>query len=125
MSNDADRWIAYADENLAIAQMALEGGYYNACLQNIQQAVEKYLKAVLLSRGLSLQKTHSISTLNNQIEDEGVSVLLSDEDCALLDSIYLPSKYPFGSALPDFNPDEDICGECIRIAEKVRAAIMT
>lgn len=125
MSGDADQWIAYADENLAIARLALEGGYYNACLQNVQQAVEKYMKAVLLGRGLSLQKTNSISTLNDLLANDGMRVMLSEEDCILLDSIYMPSKYPFGSALPDFNPDEQICRECIQIAENVRATIMT
>lgn len=123
MSADHSRWVAYADENMAIARLALEGGYYNACLQNVQQAVEKYLKALLLARGLSFQKTHSIGTLNAQLADNGVNTMLSEGDCILLDSIYMPSKYPFGSALPDFNPDADICGQCLQIAETVHAII--
>lgn len=123
MKVDAGKWFDYADENLAIARLGLEGGYYNACLQNVQQAVEKYLKAVVLRRGLSFRKTHSISTLNDQLEKEGVSIQLTEEDCILLDSIYLPSKYPFGSALPDFDPDEKICQECLHIAEKVFSAL--
>jgi len=49
MSDDSRTWFVYADENLAVARLALDGGYYNACLQNAQQAVEKYLKAVLLA----------------------------------------------------------------------------
>lgn len=38
MSDDAKMWFVYADENLAVARLALDGGYFNACLQNIQQA---------------------------------------------------------------------------------------
>jgi HEPN domain-containing protein len=124
MSADADKWFEYADENLAIARLAMEGGYYNACLQNVQQAVEKYLKAVVLGRGLPFQKTHSISTLNDQLTADGLSMMLTEKDCILLDSIYLPSKYPFGSALPDFEPDEEICKKCVEIAEKVRMALL-
>jgi HEPN domain-containing protein len=41
MSVDAQAWFAYADENLAVAQLALKNCYFNACLQNAQQAVEK------------------------------------------------------------------------------------
>ena len=123
MSVDVSRWIAYADENLAISRLALDGGYYNACLQNVQQAVEKYLKAVVLRRGLAFQKTHSISTLNDQLINDRVATGLSDEDCILLDSIYMPSKYPFGSALPDFNPDEEICRQCVQMAETVRSVV--
>jgi HEPN domain-containing protein len=113
----------YADENLEIARLAVGSGYFNACLQNVQQAVEKYLKAALLRRGQSFRKTHSISALNDQLAANGVCDILSEENCILLDSIYMPSKYPFGSALPDFNPDEEIGRECIQIAEKVRAAV--
>jgi len=123
MSANASKWLAYADENIAIARLAMDGGYYNACLQNVQQAVEKYLKAVVLGRRLPLQKTHSIAALNDQLSAEGLSGMLTEEDCVLLDSIYLPSKYPFGSALPDFEPDGEICRQCIRIAENVSSAV--
>jgi len=44
---------------------------------------------------------------------------LTDEECELLDSIYLPSKYPLGSALPASEPDADICRKCTKIAENV------
>jgi HEPN domain-containing protein len=43
MTAEYHNWFAYADENLAVARLALKSGYYNACLQNIQQAVEKFL----------------------------------------------------------------------------------
>lgn len=125
MSTEPSRWIVYADENLAIARLALEGKYYNACLQNVQQAVEKYLKALLLVGGLEFRKTHSIESLNGQLREDGHHTGLSDDDCILLDSIYIPSKYPFGSALPDFNPDADICRQCLRIAEAVRGAVFS
>ena len=34
-------------------------------------------------------------------------------------SIYLPSKYPLGAVLPDFEPDMEICEQCMAIAERV------
>ena len=123
MSAEFSRWIVYADENLSIARMAVESGYYNAALQNVQQAVEKYLKALLLFRKLPVRKTHSIDLLNSQLNDAGVDVSLEEEDCLLLDSIYMPTKYPFGSALPDFNPDSEICEQCIKIAEKIKSVV--
>jgi len=56
MNVEYSKWLTYADENLAIARLALEGGYYNASLQNAQQAVEKYLKTALLARDVSFPK---------------------------------------------------------------------
>jgi len=123
MTAEAHNWFAYADENLAVARLALKSGYYNACLQNIQQAVEKFLKAALLSKNATFEKTHSIETLNRQLVAVGVDTQLTEEECELLDTIYLPSKYPMGSALPDFNPDEEIGQQCVEIANKVRQAV--
>ncbi|MCF6268736.1 MAG: hypothetical protein L3J41_03405 [Melioribacteraceae bacterium] len=36
-----------------------------------------------------------------------------------MDSIYLPSKYPVGSALPDYYPDYETTKNCLAIAQKV------
>ncbi len=49
-----------------------------------------------------------------------IEVDLTEEDCELLDSVYIPSKYPSGSVLPDFSPDEEIGLQCIEMAERVR-----
>lgn len=50
-------------------------------------------------------------------------VELDDEECELLDSVYLPSKYPLGSALPDFDPTIAVCERCLGIARRVIGAI--
>jgi len=121
--NDEAVWSAYADENLAVARLSLERGYYNACLQNAQQAVEKYLKFSLLRNNVPFSKTHSILTLRTLLADIGVDVNLTDQDCDLLDSIYLPSKYPLGAALPDFAPDEKICQRIVDMAVGVQRAV--
>lgn len=125
MSDEHRLWFIFADENLAVARLALDGGYYNACLQNVQQAVEKYLKASLLARNTAFRKTHSIETLNRQLEELVFDTGLSEEDCELLDSIYVPSKYPMGSVLPDFDPDEEIGRRCVEMAERVRNTVMS
>ena len=101
------------------AIVLLKNNLYNPCLQNIQQCVEKALKAILIEKMSMLKKTHSIAELKNKLEENNVTVSLSDEDCDFLDSIYLPSKYPLGGVLPDFYPDEEICKDGIKIAESV------
>ncbi len=58
MSGEASVWLQYARENLQVAQMTLESGLLNPCLQNAQQAVEKALKALLVHRNRLLQRTH-------------------------------------------------------------------
>ncbi len=123
MSDEYSQWLRYADENLEIARLALEHKYYNACLQNVQQAVEKYLKATLLYNKSRFPKTHNIEMLRQQLADLGIEISISDEEAELLDTIYVPSKYPLGNALPDFVPDSKIGEQCLDIADRGKTKI--
>jgi HEPN domain-containing protein len=123
MKDETKIWLDYADENLKSAKLLLDSGFFNTCLQNIQQAVEKMLKALFIESAIKFHKTHSISDLTSILAREKISVEIAEDDAELLDSIYLPSKYPLGSALPEFDPDETICRKCLTIAEKVRDSV--
>lgn len=121
MKGETRTWLLFAEENLASARLLLANSLFNPCLQNIQQSVEKHLKALLVERAVPVRKTHSINELVAALAQLGVSVGLAETDCDLLDTIYLPSKYPLGSALPDFSPDAGLCRQCLDLAEGVAA----
>ena len=123
MKDETRKWLEYADENLKSAKVLLDNGLFNPCLQSAQQAVEKLLKAVLVEFSVKFKKTHSISELVMILAQSSLDIGLSEEECELLDSIYLPSKYPIGSVLPDFDPDDKICKTCIAIAERVGGSV--
>lgn len=124
MKKDTELWLQYADENLKSAEILLNSGLYNPSLQNSQQAVEKYLKAVLIENAAGLTRTHSIRELSGLLLDLGVRITMTDDDIDLLDSIYLPSKYPAFSVLPKFLPDQVVCRHCLEIAGKVRQDVL-
>ena len=124
MKKDTKGWLAYAEENLASAEILLQSRLFNPCLQNVQQAVEKYLKAVLIEKAAGLTRTHSIRQLSGMLTDLGMTIAISDDDIDLLDSIYLPSKYPAFSILPRFMPDEEICRHCLTIALVVKSDVI-
>lgn len=63
MKDETKEWLNYADENLKSAKILLESGIYNPTLQNVQQAVEKMLKALCVEFSLKFKKTHSINEL--------------------------------------------------------------
>ncbi|MDY7030713.1 MAG: hypothetical protein SVY10_02250 [Thermodesulfobacteriota bacterium] len=42
------------------------------------------------------------------------------DEMDLMDTIYIPSKYPVYSALPHAAPDEAICHEALNIARNTR-----
>ena len=124
MNDETKVWLQYAEENFESAKVLLDSKLFNPCLQNIQQAIEKSLKAILIERSIRLKKTHSILELKQIIEERNLFIVeLSEDDCDFLDSIYLPSKYPLMSVLPDFEPNENICDKGIMLADKVLAQI--
>lgn len=117
MKGEVRVWLDYAEENLMAARLLLDQKLYNPCLQNMQQSIEKALKALLLEKAHNYRKTHSITELVHLLAGQQIIIDLSEEDCDLLDSIYLPSKYPLGGVLPDFEPDANLCLRCIMLAE--------
>lgn len=121
MSDESSAWLRYARENLKVAEMTLEAGLLNPCLQNAQQAVEKALKAVRSHCGLSPKRTHSIRDLNRDLAKSGLETGLSEDHCDLFDSVYVSSKYPLDSVLPDSLPDVSTCQQCLILAARVVA----
>lgn len=120
MKDETKKWLDYAEENLRSAKILLESNIYNPTLQNVQQAVEKTLKALCIEFDLKFRKTHSINELVTILAKHSFEVGIAPDECDLLDSIYLPSKYPLTSVLPDFEPDAKICKKCITIAENLQ-----
>ena len=55
MKDETRTWLSYADENLDVAELALKHGHLNSSLQNAQQAVEKYLRAVIVEKDFEFQ----------------------------------------------------------------------
>jgi len=122
-SRDELDWLRYAEENLQMAQFGLERGLYNPCLQNVQQAVEKALKAALV-RWIGLApRTHSIRELCERLQEMGRSVGMDEDEIDLLDSIYLPSKYPPDSALASGMPNEAVCRQSLELARNIAATV--
>ncbi|GAB6147376.1 HEPN domain-containing protein [Desulfocicer niacini] len=119
MKDETKVWLKFAEENLKSSKILLKSHLYNPSLQNTQQAAEKPLKAIFIEKNIKLKRTHDILELVNLLNDHDISVDITEEQCDFLNTIYLPSKYPVGSALPDFNPDEDICRDAILIAANV------
>ena len=61
---EAREWLRYAEADLALAGVPLPAkGMYEQLSFHAQQAVEKAIKAVLVSQGIDFPKTHSIEFL--------------------------------------------------------------
>jgi len=97
LKDETKMWVRYSAENFDSANILLKSGLYNPCLQNVQQAVEKALKALLIENDIQFKKTHDILELKMLLKKKNIEIDLSDEDCDFLNSIYLPSNIQSGA----------------------------
>ena len=123
MKEETKVWLKYSEENFDSAKILLKSKLFNPCLQNVQQTVEKALKAVLIDNDFKFKKTHDILELRTLLSKKNIDIDISDEDCDFLNSIYLPSKYPPGSVIPHYEPDESICKRAVNIATNVSKSV--
>lgn len=107
------------EENYKASKVLLENELYNACLHNAQQCIEKALKSLFIEKAIPFKKTHNILELKTTLEKHSIIIDLSEDECDFIDSIYLPAKYPVGSALPLFYPDKEICESSITLTDRV------
>jgi hypothetical protein len=49
MKSETKIWLDYAEENLKSSKILLDNKLYNPSLQNVQQSVEKALKAIVVA----------------------------------------------------------------------------
>ena len=66
MKDETSTWLRYAEENLAVARLSFEQGFFHACLQNAQQCVEKALKAIIIENGLTRTVSPNGAASNHQ-----------------------------------------------------------
>ena len=116
-------WLRQAAKDLQHAKNTLKNQEFEWVCFAAQQSAEKALKAILIEKEIKLKRTHDILEIKYLLQNNSVKINISDDECDFLNSIYIPSKYPLGSLLADYNPDEKICQSAIKIAEKVLQSV--
>jgi len=119
-SDLAKGWFLKGDSDLANAKRTVcsDGPYDTACF-HAQQAVEKYLKAVLASDGVDIPRTHDVEELQllcaGLVASPDFSALPLEE----LSDYAVSVRYDF-----EFWPDVNTAKDAFKIAEKVRSLIL-
>ena len=110
-------WLKRAKSNFQIAKAGkvFEDILYEDLCFDCEQAVEKSLKALLVSIDVSFPRTHSISHLIELIEEHSIMVPDDIKDSISLTAYAVSTRYP-----GDFEPvDEQEYRETLETAEKV------
>jgi HEPN domain-containing protein len=101
MKELAERWLRFAQEDLPMADSALDQQIYNQTCFHAQQCVEKSLQALIALRGHNTPRSHSISELLAALPEPQFDD--ATDDLSDLDNYYIPTRYP--DALPGSLPD--------------------
>lgn len=67
-------WLAVAEEDRAVAQLAADASRWNAACFHAQHAAEKYLKAVFERQHLTVPRSHDLEYLCEQLQGTGLPV---------------------------------------------------
>jgi len=93
-SRSPDDWFRIGDRELKRARYLLKGGDLEGAGFNIQQAVEKYLKGSLLSKGRELRRIHNLETLINEAIKYDPSFEEFRVACRKMAQYYVEERYP-------------------------------
>jgi len=115
--DDPREWLNRAHSNIATAQAIRDADdiYLEDVCFHAQQAAEKAIKAVLVSRGVDFPKTHDIAKLLTLVGDVGVTVPEDIAAAAGLTDYAVLTRYP---AHGEPVTDED-CATAIALAHRV------
>lgn len=94
-------WFAYGDLDLQAAEILLaQDGPLPIAAFHLQQAVEKYLKGFLLSRGWVLRRIHDLELLVQEAiaKDSDFQQFLAL--CQRITEYYVETRYPIGVRSP-------------------------
>lgn len=112
MKEETGKWMSSAKSDLVAAKNSLNSKDYGwACFQS-QQAVEKFLKAVLIEKTGRFPRAHDLVLLGKSVEIDRDLL----EGCERLNPVYIGARYP---SISDEEYTEEESNSDIKIAEDV------
>ena len=123
MNEAARRWLAFADEDLQVAELALGSSLWNQVCFHSHQCAEKSLKALMAQRGGSPPRTHRLTDLLTLLEAPALDKLA--DELRLLEGFYILTRYPdaLPTTLPEALPGEQEAKEALTAARRVSDAV--
>jgi HEPN domain-containing protein len=113
MREEVRNWLKQAKEDLEKARILFDNKKFDGATFYSQQAVEKALKAVHISKGFGLIKTHDLSLLGRLLKLP--KELL--KKAILLNPFYTASRYPLGEE--QIISDQESADEALNSAQEI------
>ena len=119
MSEATERWLAFSQEDLRVAEILFDEEIYNQVCFHAQQCVEKSLKGLLVYQNRQPPRTHNITDLLSLLPAEMFADLRNE--LGQMSYYYIPTRYPdaLPGTLPEGLPGRDQAVEALRLAQTV------
>ena len=125
MNGPHERWLEKAEDDLRFAHVGLKESFFNQVCFLSQQAVEKSIKALLISKGEVYPKTHKLVDLAEACLKHEKGLERFRKELRVLDEFYIPTRYP--DAIPGsvrgYLPTKKQAEEALGVAEKILSFI--
>jgi HEPN domain-containing protein len=92
--HDPEAWFDYAEEDLRRSERRLNESDLQDCLVHLQQCAEKAMKGKLISLGWTLEKTHNLIKLADELASHGIDLQWFACTAGLLLAGYIGDRYP-------------------------------
>jgi HEPN domain-containing protein len=92
--DDPLAWLQLAREDLTLSQAQVEGVTYRPMCYHAQQAAEKAIKAVMLSRSIAFPYIHDIGRLLGLAKERGIEVPTDVIEADILTDFATLGRYP-------------------------------
>ena len=122
MKDAVREWQRQAAEEARTAEFLLSGDFFKGACYHARQALEKALKARLIGKGWTLEKTHSVARLAALARTFKLRLALPEDDIVFMDAIYR-GRYPVEAGLlPEGEPTAAQAKRAVKIALRYTAA---
>ncbi len=114
-------WMLKGESDRLTAERTVQspGPYDTACF-HAQQAVEKYLNAVLAPAGSPIPRTHVLKDIYDQCLAVEPALVLDRTELSILTPYAVPLRYDVG-----FWPDQATAQEALATVDRVRTAVLS
>ncbi|RME70262.1 MAG: HEPN domain-containing protein [Chloroflexi bacterium] len=119
MNAPGKRWLAFAREDLRVAELSLDDELYNQVCFHAQQCIEKVLKGLLTHYKKTVPRTHAIGELLAVLPEKWFDDL--QNELLKMDNYYIPTRYPdaLPGTLPEGLPGKKEAVEALAVARQI------
>lgn len=119
-------WLERIDQDLRTIELNLnagEGAAWGAAGFHAQQVAEKYLKILLVQRGIHPPKVHGLDALVAHVRAAGYDFPSFADECALLNPYAVTIRYPEKGPLPNETEGRAVIAAAGRIVEAAKGLL--